>query len=190
MSQIHVHTSQPRFPVAKTLYGIFFEDINRAGDGGLYPELLRNRTFEDSILPPGYTPDADNPEHAVTESGWKSEFFHGEGLKRWILENHTAPTPIPAWYAEGAELSLDPDVTLNPRRSVSLRASFAQDGLVYNTGFCGVPQRKGETYRITLMVRADAPVPLLTFRQKAALSASKMWWRPKRIVPTAACACV
>jgi alpha-L-arabinofuranosidase len=29
-------------------YGIFFEEINHAGDGGLYAELIRNRSFEDS----------------------------------------------------------------------------------------------------------------------------------------------
>ena len=28
------------------LYGIFFEDINHAADGGLYAELVRNRSFE------------------------------------------------------------------------------------------------------------------------------------------------
>lgn len=27
-----------KFETAKDLYGIFFEDINRAGDGGIYPE--------------------------------------------------------------------------------------------------------------------------------------------------------
>jgi alpha-L-arabinofuranosidase len=30
------------------LYGIFFEDINFAADGGLYAELIRNRSFEDN----------------------------------------------------------------------------------------------------------------------------------------------
>ena len=30
----------------KTLWGIFFEDINYAADGGLYPELLANRGFD------------------------------------------------------------------------------------------------------------------------------------------------
>lgn len=29
-------------------YGIFFEEINHAGDGGLYAELVRNRSFEDN----------------------------------------------------------------------------------------------------------------------------------------------
>lgn len=37
------------------LYGIFFEDLNHAADGGLYPELVMNRAFEfDPIDNPGY----------------------------------------------------------------------------------------------------------------------------------------
>ena len=28
------------------LYGVFYEDINYAADGGLYAELVRNRSFE------------------------------------------------------------------------------------------------------------------------------------------------
>lgn len=33
--------------VSPTHYGIFYEDINHAADGGLYAELIRNRSFED-----------------------------------------------------------------------------------------------------------------------------------------------
>jgi len=33
-------------PIPGTLYGIFFEDINYAADGGLYAELVKNRSFE------------------------------------------------------------------------------------------------------------------------------------------------
>ncbi|MBK8393166.1 MAG: carbohydrate binding domain-containing protein [Saprospiraceae bacterium] len=33
-------------PIQPTMYGIFFEDINFAADGGLYPELVKNRSFE------------------------------------------------------------------------------------------------------------------------------------------------
>ena len=29
------------------MWGIFFEDINLSADGGIYPELVRNRSFED-----------------------------------------------------------------------------------------------------------------------------------------------
>ena len=53
MSRISIRTKEKRFPVSRDLYGLFFEDISRAGDGGLYPEMLRNRSFEDSLLPEG-----------------------------------------------------------------------------------------------------------------------------------------
>ena len=45
----HVLTIDPSNPgpeISPFLYGIFFEDINHAVDGGLYAELVRNRSFE------------------------------------------------------------------------------------------------------------------------------------------------
>ncbi|QFZ18144.1 alpha-L-arabinofuranosidase C-terminal domain-containing protein [Saccharothrix syringae] len=40
-----------------TMYGVFFEDINRAADGGLYAELVQNRSFEyDRADNAAYTP--------------------------------------------------------------------------------------------------------------------------------------
>jgi alpha-L-arabinofuranosidase len=33
-------------------YGIFYEEINHGGDGGLYAELIRNRSFEDNAANP------------------------------------------------------------------------------------------------------------------------------------------
>ncbi|MCQ2256914.1 MAG: carbohydrate binding domain-containing protein [Bacteroidaceae bacterium] len=41
-----INTSKVGAPIASTMYGIFFEDINYAADGGLYGELLINRSFE------------------------------------------------------------------------------------------------------------------------------------------------
>lgn len=41
-----VNTAKAGAPISKTMYGIFFEDINYAADGGLYGELLINRSFE------------------------------------------------------------------------------------------------------------------------------------------------
>ena len=42
---------QPGHAISPTLWGIFFEDINLSADGGIYPELVRNRSFEDSDQP-------------------------------------------------------------------------------------------------------------------------------------------
>jgi alpha-L-arabinofuranosidase len=41
-----IDISKPGAPISRSLYGIFFEEINQAGDGGLYAELLRNRGLE------------------------------------------------------------------------------------------------------------------------------------------------
>lgn len=48
-SQSHVfdvNTKKAGAAVQKTMYGLFFEDINYAADGGLYGELVKNRSFE------------------------------------------------------------------------------------------------------------------------------------------------
>src|SRR5580692_1925243 len=50
-SSITVDVDKPGHAIAPTLWGIFFEDINLSADGGLYPELVRNRSFEDSASP-------------------------------------------------------------------------------------------------------------------------------------------
>ncbi|MES2730780.1 MAG: alpha-L-arabinofuranosidase, partial [Bacteroidota bacterium] len=44
-----VKANQPIADVQSTMYGIFFEDINFAADGGLYAELVKNRSFEFSM---------------------------------------------------------------------------------------------------------------------------------------------
>jgi alpha-N-arabinofuranosidase len=43
---IAVDAAHPGAPISNTMFGIFFEDINFAADGGLYPELVKNRSFE------------------------------------------------------------------------------------------------------------------------------------------------
>ncbi len=41
-----VNTKKAGATVQNTMYGLFFEDINYAADGGLYGELVKNRSFE------------------------------------------------------------------------------------------------------------------------------------------------
>ena len=43
---LDVNTTKVGGPIPSTMYGIFFEDINYAADGGLYGELVKNRSFE------------------------------------------------------------------------------------------------------------------------------------------------
>ena len=44
--RLDIDLEHPGAPVQPTMYGIFFEDINYAADGGLYAELVKNRSFE------------------------------------------------------------------------------------------------------------------------------------------------
>lgn len=54
-ARLTVQVDQPGHTIAPTLWGIFFEDINLSADGGIYPELVRNRSFEDSEKPEHWT---------------------------------------------------------------------------------------------------------------------------------------
>jgi len=47
-SKLAIDMSKTGIQVSPTHYGIFFEDINHAADGGLYAELIKNRSFEDA----------------------------------------------------------------------------------------------------------------------------------------------
>ncbi len=48
-------------------YGIFFEEINHAGDGGLYAELVRNRSFEENSQSADYWRSANNSTLSLTQ---------------------------------------------------------------------------------------------------------------------------
>ena len=45
-SAITVQVDKPGARIPATLFGLFFEDINFGADGGLYPERVKNRSFE------------------------------------------------------------------------------------------------------------------------------------------------
>ena len=88
-------------PIQSTMYGIFFEDINYAADGGLYAELVKNRSFEFPNALQGWKifgnvqvlddgPFERNPHyvrlsdpgHAHKHTGLDNEGFFGIGIKR------------------------------------------------------------------------------------------------------------
>jgi hypothetical protein len=50
-AEVAIKVDKPGHRVAPTLWGIFFEDINLSADGGIYPELVRNRSFNESDKP-------------------------------------------------------------------------------------------------------------------------------------------
>jgi len=49
-----IQANQPGVPISSNLFGIFFEEINHAGDGGIYAEMVSNRNFEAPGLTAGW----------------------------------------------------------------------------------------------------------------------------------------
>ncbi len=54
-STVTIQANQPAATISSNLFGIFFEEINMAGDGGIYAELIRNRSFADAATPTSWT---------------------------------------------------------------------------------------------------------------------------------------
>ena len=44
---LNIQLDKPAHAVSPTLYGLMTEEINYSYDGGLYAEMVRNRTFQD-----------------------------------------------------------------------------------------------------------------------------------------------
>ena len=57
--ELTVQASQPGKAISPDLMGIFFEDLNYAADGGLYAELIQNRSFE-------YSPTEQSSWHPLS----------------------------------------------------------------------------------------------------------------------------
>src|SRR6187551_384857 len=72
-----IQTDKPTAEVQPTMWGIFFEDINYGADGGLYAELVKNRSFEFFEPLMGWT-QYKNDKFAVTNAGGALIISRGE----------------------------------------------------------------------------------------------------------------
>ena len=128
---ITIDTRAEGIPVQETMYGMFFEDINYGADGGLYAELVKNRSFEfDNPLAgwktfgkvevrddgpfercPHYL-RLRNAGHPVMLTGVENEGFFGIGIKegeqyRFSVWARTAP------YAKKAKAASREHITFH-----------------------------------------------------------------------------
>lgn len=118
---IDVNVAKVGAPIQSTMYGIFFEDINFAADGGLYAELIKNRSFEFPYHLQGWKafgkvevrndgPFEKNPHyvrlssagHAHKHTGLVNEGFFGIGIKKDATYRFSVWARVP----EGGEANL------------------------------------------------------------------------------------
>jgi alpha-L-arabinofuranosidase len=100
-NEMIIRTDKTGAEIQPTMYGLFFEDINYAADGGLYAELVKNRSFEFPQNLMGWKsfgrvtvrndgPFERNPHyvrlagpgHAHKHTGLQNEGFFGIGVKK------------------------------------------------------------------------------------------------------------
>lgn len=143
---LNVDASREGVSISPTLYGLFYEEINHAGEGGLYAELIQNRSFEDEALP------IRNRRFGANGEG---ERFGG----------HPAPGTIPAWYAvnstgSASRMEITTENLLNEVQQKALcwtitEATPEAPAAIANTGYWGIASTKGDTYTLSFWARAD-----------------------------------
>lgn len=74
---LEVNTKNIKAKIPETLFGIFYEDINFAADGGLYAELVKNRSFEFYLPKTGWDEPGVNAYGFNPESGSSSLLKYG-----------------------------------------------------------------------------------------------------------------
>jgi alpha-L-arabinofuranosidase len=156
---ISVDATQPGARIPPKLYGIFYEEISHAGDGGLYAELVQNRGFEDANLPPA----------CVLTEGFisppRTPHFDTGKPSTWRLR-WDATNPHPAWsldLASGGAGAIDlvVDRPLNDATPHSLRvivSSLPATGrgpTLVNEGYWGMSVTAGERYRLSFFARTE-----------------------------------
>ena len=127
---ITVRADKPGKPISRDLFGVFFEDLNYAADGGLYAELVQNRSFE-------YSPAARREWSGLT--AWQP-VRHGGGRGSVAVE-------------EGTPLHVN-----NPHYAVLTVESAGAGVGLRNEGFDGVAVKAGEEYFIPRGVRHSGEV--------------------------------
>lgn len=144
--EIRIDAAAPRISVSPNLYGIFFEEINHSGEGGIYAEMVLNRDFEIGNLPQGAR-WAGNLLR--TKDDWQERKWFGNALHGWKLT------------AEGGahgSLKLETENPLNANNPHSMRVTVKHAGTragVVNSGFFGMNLVAGETYELSFYLRTE-----------------------------------
>ena len=144
MTNITINTSKVLNTVSPMLYGIFFEDINYAGDGGLYGELIANRSFE------YYEREVNPAERPADSHNINSMCWETVGDCRFSIERRFPLSKAHRHYAR-----------LSGKAGTGLR----------NLGFCGegLAVHEGQTFRFSCYVRNTSSMKLtVRFTDKSA----------------------
>ncbi len=143
--EITIHGDDEVLDISKTLYGLFYEDINNAADGGIYAEMINNRSFEEFTY--------KVYDVASGEDGKSSGRLHNP-MRFWFGDVDKVTVRNEGGLNEHFQLS-DPDV--------NAYYIEAQSGTkLYNRGFCdnnlelSMNLQEGSSYQFTIWAKSEA----------------------------------
>ena len=155
---IRIDLSQRGAVVSPDLYGIFFEEINHAGDGGLYAELVQNRGFEEHVLPSSMT-YRDGKAYAIDAMNYEHR-----NNRNWNIGWNMESKKMQGWRVEGDKCDVtgevvEPGKPLHPNtpHAMQLNISKMQKGgkaTLVNTGYWGMGLKAGSKYDLRFYVNS------------------------------------
>jgi len=154
-----IQAGQAASKVSPILYGLMTEEINYSYDGGLYGELVNNRTFKDGQNPPRHWTFA--PQAGASNSN--PEIPHDE--------------PYVAAMSVVTDQPLN-DVLTNSLKLTAVTATKEKPVGIANDGFWGIPVLPNTTYRASFYARSEGgftgplTISLVSTNSKAAVFAS------------------
>lgn len=163
-SAINIDMNQKGNRLSPMQYGLFYEEISRSGDGGLYAEMLQNRSFEE----------------------FRNGVAFDNQLRAGIMPLMDDPKNIPAWALHGdGTMVLDQSKPLNPNNPTALKIKVNGQVQLINAGFLdgvikniwldgqkgdaeglgtGLYCQAGASLKLSFYVRAEEPFKTITAR--------------------------
>ena len=150
---ISIDGSKKKAVVPSSMYGVFFEEINHGGEGGLYAELVKNRSFEEKELPVGYSvlngklvpPPVINHLTGNVVGGsynWDASDYPGWSLKKSGEADATM------------FLTKNNPLHLNTPNSMQINIINASSGVsLVNSGYWGIGVYKNKEYKLRFFLK-------------------------------------
>lgn len=142
--ELTIHGNREVLKISPTLYGLFYEDINNAADGGIYAEMVQNRSFEAFTY--------DTYDAGSGENGRSTGRIH-EPLQFWFGDTDR----VTAKYQGG----LNEHFQLQDADANACYVEVMDGTVLYNHGFCdrkggyAMNLKKGEGYRFSIWAKAE-----------------------------------
>lgn len=160
-ASMKIFTDKVKNTVSPNLHGIFFEEISHGGEGGLYAEMIQNRGFEESRIPPGSIVE-DGMLNANPEK--KPHYNLNGKASDWRMP-WPVKTTMPYWKLSvgenakiNATISTDQPLTSATPQSALLKIDqLSGSGKDYfvNEGFWGMDVKKGESYLLNFYAKTN-----------------------------------